>query len=78
MEISIGDEFEISVDRLGMSGEGVGQVDGYTVFAHGVLPGERARVRLVERKRRFGRAEVVELFVKSPKRVEPVCPRFVK
>ena len=78
MDLCVGDEFEISIERLGMSGEGVGQIDGYTVFVTGALPGERARARLVERRRRFGRAEVLELLMRSPKRVEPVCSLFGK
>ena len=78
MDLSVGDEFDISVDRLGVSGEGVGQVDGYTVFVLGALPKERVRAKLVERRRRFGRAEVLEFLSRSPKRVESVCPLFGK
>lgn len=70
------DLFEVEIERLGVSGEGVGQVDGYTLFVEGALPGERVRARLTERRKRYGRAEVVERLVSSPKRVEPVCPLF--
>ena len=76
MDPSVGDEFDVSVERLGVSGEGVGQLDGYTVFIEGALPGESVRAQLVERRRRFGRAEAFERFETSPHRVEPVCPLF--
>lgn len=76
MELQVGDEFEVEISRLGVDGEGVGSVDGYTVFVLGALPQERVRARLIERKRRFGRAELIERYSTSPQRVEPICPLF--
>ena len=46
------------------------------VFCFGPLPGERARVRITEVKRRYAVAEVLELVSHSPDRVQPFCPVF--
>ena len=76
MYVNVCDEFEVEIERLGVSGEGVGSWQGYTVFVDGALPTERVRVRLVERRRRFGRGQLLERLTSSPDRVEPVCPLF--
>jgi 23S rRNA (uracil1939-C5)-methyltransferase len=67
---------EIQIDRIGPGGEGVGSIDGRITFVPGVLPGERARVRVVEEKRRWARAELLEVIEAAPGRVTPPCPVF--
>lgn len=46
------------------------------VFTFGLLPGERARVRVSQVRRRHAFAEVEELLQESPDRVSPPCPYF--
>lgn len=33
------DEIELTIDDLGVSGEGIGHIDGYAVFVKGAIPG---------------------------------------
>lgn len=67
-------EAEIVVERLGAAGDGIGEWRGAPVYAPGLLPGERARVRLTA-KRGDGRlAEVLERMEAAPTRAEPPCP----
>ncbi len=47
---------------------------GRVVFVRGALPGERVAVRVVEEKKDFSRAEVVEVLEASPWRQEAPCP----
>ena len=46
------------------------------MFVPLVLPGEQARVRLVEEKRGYAAAEVEELVAPSPERIAPGCRHF--
>lgn len=46
--------YEMRVDDLGAQGEGIGRIDGYTVFVEGALPGERIRVQIVKVKKTYG------------------------
>lgn len=48
--------------------------DGRVTFVRGALPGERVRVEVVERKRDFSRAVVVEVLEPSDDRVDAPCP----
>jgi 23S rRNA (uracil1939-C5)-methyltransferase len=46
------------------------------VFVPGAAPGDRLRVRLVERHSRYARARIVEVLRPGPDRVAPPCPVF--
>jgi 23S rRNA (uracil1939-C5)-methyltransferase len=65
------DLLELTVDSMAQGGDGVGRDDGMVVFARGGLPGERVRVRILERRPSFARGEVAEVLEASPERVAP-------
>lgn len=74
----MGDE-EAVLDLHGVAhgGEAVGRLpDGRACFVGYAIPGERVRVRVVETKGRWARAELLEVLEPSPDRVEPPCPYF--
>jgi tRNA/tmRNA/rRNA uracil-C5-methylase (TrmA/RlmC/RlmD family) len=68
---------EIDITALAAGGDGVGRMDdGRVVFVPFTAPGDRVRVRVVERKPRYLRGEVAELLTPGAARVDPVCPVF--
>lgn len=69
-------EIEVDITSLGHDGRGVARVDGKAVFVTGALAGERVRMRIRQRHRHYDEADVVEVLVPSPDRVEPKCPHF--
>ncbi len=66
----------ITIDGLGEFGEGVGRVQGFTVFVEGALPGEEVLVHLLKVKKHFGFGKIVEILKPSENRVAPPCPVF--
>lgn len=64
---------ELSIVKLVAGGEGLGYMAGKAVFVPGVLPGEKVRVRVVQRRRDFDRAALLEVLEPSPQRVSPPC-----
>lgn len=50
--------------------------DGFIVFVPFGIPGERVKARIVNRKRSFAQAELIEVLDKSPDRQAPRCPHF--
>jgi len=52
--------------------------DGRAVFVHRTAPGEDVRVRVVETKRRWARAELVEVVGASPERRAAPCPHYAR
>lgn len=71
-----GKNYELNIHALGTSGEGVGRLDGFTIFVRGVLPGETANVRIVAVKKTYAAGVLVKLLSKSSDRVSPKCPVY--
>ena len=68
-------ETELVTARMANGGEAVGHHEGRVVFVRGALPGERVRVRIVDRSNdRFWRAVVTDIVEPSQDRVSPACP----
>jgi tRNA/tmRNA/rRNA uracil-C5-methylase (TrmA/RlmC/RlmD family) len=65
---------EAVVDGFTHGGEGVARLEGKAVFVPGTLPGERVVLRVTEDRKKWARAELVEVLEPSPDRVEPPCP----
>ena len=71
-----GQNYEIEISALGSSGEGVGRYEGFTVFVPGLLPGEKALVRITEVKKTYAIGSIAELLRRSRDRAEPLCPVY--
>jgi len=72
------DEIDVEVERLVAGGDGLARYQGVPIFIPRSAPGDRLRVRLVERRPDFGRAEIVEMLRPGPGRREPPCPYFAR
>ena len=66
----------LTIQRLGIHGEGVSSWEGLTTFVDGALPGEVVKAIIVERKKSYARAKVLERLQTAPTRVQPICPVF--
>lgn len=69
-------EYIADVVGIGHDGEGVGRVDGFTLFIHGALPGEKIRVKVLKVKKQYGYAKLLEIMEASPDRVDAPCPIY--
>ncbi|MDW8326330.1 MAG: 23S rRNA (uracil(1939)-C(5))-methyltransferase RlmD [Anaerolineales bacterium] len=65
---------ELLITSLSHAGEGLARHEGRVVFVPFALPGERVRVELIEEKKTFARARLLEVLTPSPDRVAPRCP----
>lgn len=66
-------KIRIEIIRLVSDGTGVGLIEGKTTFVPGMLPGEKGEVRIIEDKKTYQRAEVIDISNLSPKRQAPPC-----
>lgn len=66
---------EVMLDIIGMTheGEGVGRVEGFTLFVQGALPGEKVRAKVLKTKKQYGYAKLLELVQASSDRIAPPC-----
>ena len=51
--IKEGKKYDIRIHDLGDSGEGVGRIEGMTVFVDGLVPGDRALVQIIKVKKNY-------------------------
>jgi 23S rRNA (uracil1939-C5)-methyltransferase len=66
----------VSIEKPIYGGAFLARIAGKAVFVPLALPGEQARVRIVEAKRGYATAEVEEIVAASEQRVTPACPHF--
>lgn len=69
-------EVETEIIDLTHDGRGVARVDGKALFVDAALPGEKVRAAVTRRHRHFDEGRVLELFNRSPDRVEPRCAYY--
>lgn len=68
--------FEMTCESFGQDAQGVCRHEGIAVFVPGLLPGERALVRIVKPEKRYAFGRVEQLLEKSADRAEPFCPVY--
>lgn len=72
--MQIGDELTVRPSELVAGGAAMTKVDGLPIFSVNIFPGDVARVRIIESKKGYARAELVELLEPSPDRRLQPCP----
>ena len=68
-----GKQYNIKINSLGSSGEGVGRIEGFTVFVVGGLPEEELTVKITEVKKSYATGKLVKVLKPSSDRVVPSC-----
>ena len=68
-----GQSYEIQIERLGTSGEGVGRYENFTVFVPQALPNERVLTVIEEVKKTYARGRIHKILQESPDRTTPLC-----
>lgn len=63
----------VTIDDVGNDGEGIGKVDGYTLFVKDAVIGDTVKARITKCKKNYGYARVEKVVTPSSFRVEPKC-----
>lgn len=66
----------VQIEKPVYGGDFLARIDGKSVFIPLALPGEHARVRVLEEKRSYAKAEVEEIVTASAERIPPGCRHF--
>nr|WP_246120334.1 23S rRNA (uracil(1939)-C(5))-methyltransferase RlmD [Cohnella terricola] len=75
--VAVGQRVECEIIGLTHEGEGVGRVEGYTLFVRDALPGERVRAEVLSIGKSFGRGRMTEVLDAGvSRRVSPPCPIY--
>jgi 23S rRNA (uracil1939-C5)-methyltransferase len=63
-------EIIVEFEKIGHNGVSIGRYNGRVVFAYGVLPEEKAKIRITKEKKNLIKGEVVEILEKSKYRIK--------
>ncbi len=74
MEYKKNDMLTVTIEDMGHDGEGIGKIDGYTVFVKDALIGDTVSAKIIKAKKNYGYARLMEILKPSADRVEPLCP----
>lgn len=66
-------DYVVTIEDMGNDGEGIGHIDGMTVFVKDAVVGDVAEVKIVKVKKTIAYGRLMKLVEPSPYRVEPVC-----
>jgi predicted RNA-binding protein with TRAM domain len=58
--VNVGEEYDVKIEDMGRSGDGIAKVDGYILFVPNTKKGQEVKIKVTETKRNLGFAELVE------------------
>lgn len=75
-QVRIHEAYTVAIRDLGVHGEGIGSVDGFTVFVPWALPGETVTVKITLLKKSYALGKLLSIEQESPFRTVPKCPVY--
>ncbi len=64
----------LTIEDIGTGGEGIGKVEGYTLFVKDAVIGDVVEAKVIKAKKSYGYGRLMNIITPSDKRVEPRCP----
>ena len=74
MKFQKNDIVTVEIEDIGSEGEGIGKVDGFTLFVKDAVAGDKVEARIVKSKKNYAYARLEKVVVPSPFRIKPECP----
>ena len=68
-----GRELELDITAAAFEGKGLGKVGEYAIFVKNTTPGDRVRVRIIKKRKKFAEGALIEVIMPSPDRIAPKC-----
>ena len=73
MAYSKNDIVQVTIEDIGVTGEGIGKIDGYTLFVKDTVIGDVVEVKIMKAKKNYGYARLMNIITPSKDRVTPEC-----
>ena len=75
-EIKKNDIYTIEITDMTHEGQGVGKIEGFTVFIEGVLPGELAEIKIIKVTKNYAVGKLLKIEKPAPQ--VPQVPTNIK
>ncbi|MCI7180593.1 MAG: 23S rRNA (uracil(1939)-C(5))-methyltransferase RlmD [Lachnospiraceae bacterium] len=63
----------VTITDIGVDGEGIGKVNGYTLFIKDAVIGDVVEAKVMKAKKNYGYARLMKILAPSPHRISPKC-----
>ena len=73
MEFQKNETVSVTIEDIGTEGEGIGKVEGFTLFVKDAVPGDTVLAKILKCKKNYAYARLEKVETPSPFRVEPEC-----
>ena len=73
MEFQKNETVSVKIEDIGTEGEGIGKVEGFTLFVKDAVPGDTVLAKILKCKKNYAYARLEKVETPSPFRVEPKC-----
>lgn len=73
MEFQKNETVSVRIEDIGTEGEGIGKVEGFTLFVKDAVPGDTVLAKILKCKKNYAYARLEKVETPSPFRVEPKC-----
>lgn len=74
MEYKKDDLVTLVIEDMGIDGEGIGKIDGFTFFVKDAVVGDKVEAKVIKVKKGYAYARLMNIIEASPHRTEPICP----
>ena len=64
----------VEIKDIGIGGEGIGKVDGYTLFIKDAIVGDVVEAKIMKAKKNYGYAKLMNIIQSSDERISARCP----
>jgi len=68
------DRITLSIDDMGIDGEGIGKIDSFPFFVKDAVIGDKVEAKVMKVKKGYAYARLVKVITPSPHRIKPRCP----
>ena len=68
------DKITVTIEDIGVNGEGIGKVEGYTLFVKDAIIGDTVEAIITKPKRNYAYAKMINIIESSKHRVPAKCP----
>lgn len=68
------DKITVTIEDIGVNGEGIGKVEGYTLFVKDAIIGDTVEAVITKPKKNYAYAKMINIIESSKHRVPAKCP----
>jgi 23S rRNA (uracil1939-C5)-methyltransferase len=71
-------DYVINITGMGHNGEGVGKIEGFTVFVDNAVMDEIVEIKIIKIEKHYGIGKLLKIIKASKNRAEPICTIYKK